>query len=67
MPMDDTIRPVNNIHSADVWLAIRTQPMIAKGEDNIKVFFLPIHPDIKPPIGEKIITKNKSMEANHEA
>ena len=67
MPIDDTIRPVNNIHFAEVWLAIKTQPMVAKGEDNIKVFFRPIHPDIKPPIGEKIMTKNRSMEANHDA
>ena len=61
------IRPVNNIHSAEVWWAIMTQPMITKGDDIIRIFLRPIQPDIKPPMGEKIMTKNKSMEANHDA
>ena len=65
--MEVTIRPVNSIHPAKVWLAIRTQPMITKGDDSISIFFRPIHPDIKPPMGEKIINKNRSMDANQDA
>ena len=41
--------------------------MITKGEQDIKIFFRPINPDIKPPMGEKIMAKNRSIEANHDA
>ena len=64
--MDDKKRPENNIHS-DVWLAIITQPMTATGEKATMIFFRPSHPDNKPPIGAKIMHKNKSMDANQDA
>ena len=66
MAIDDNKRPENNIHSV-VWLAIRTQPMTAKGEKAIMIFFRPSHPDNKPPTGAKIMHENKSKDANQDA
>ena len=66
MAIDVNNRPENNIHSV-VWLAIRTQPTTAKGENPIMIFLRPSHPDNKPPTGAKIMHENKSNDANQDA
>ena len=57
--------PMNKVE-VDEDIAIKNHPNAAKGEHITINFFLPIHPEINPPNGPKIVKQKKSKEANQD-
>ena len=46
--------------------AIKSHPNAANGEQKIIILFLPIHPEMSPPTGVKMVSKKKSRDANQD-
>ena len=57
--------PTNKVN-VEVDNAIKSHPNAANGEQTIIILFLPIHPEISPPTGVKMVSKKKSKDANQD-
>ena len=58
-------RPANRVN-VDEERPISIQPREVKGGMTKNMVFLPVQPEINPPIGAKMVRLKKSKEANHD-
>ena len=57
--------PANKVE-VDEDIAIKNHPNAAIGEHTMIIFFVPIHPEMIPPNGVKIVKQKHSKEANQD-